>query len=484
MIVEGVAEEIKSRVRSSAQNPEAIRSFRERLSRLEDKVVEECRSSLPQKYRQQIQEAIGAEGLRALDPDSLSARLAQNRRHFAGIIQRLAVLTELYRYSTAEAQKALCEVAGLQRMQAELIDSQVDHVREVEHLEDRWRQGQQAIQIMLASFEEAIKRILSFLDVEQMEVFLLDDDQFLATELKTDGKVFIYNKEEEKPALPESVHEVQIREVQEAILEMPLVVEGRQIGHCRIQRPITAGFDKAQWKTDVAWMMPVLARVIQSNHDRQLARKVYIDDLTQLNNKRKLNEQMGKLFKQFKQGQKKLYVAMIDIDRFKRLNDTYGHAVGDEILKKTAALIKEGVPNAYRYGGEEFCAVFYGHDKEATLEKMESLRRRIQETPFMISGQEYRVTISSGVAEFEVHMNSVMDAIDRADQALYASKEDGRNRCTYFEDIKGRLSADHNRLRQEILQLKEKIKELTDMEQENSVLRAALGKKKKSPSES
>ncbi len=69
------------------------------------------------------------------------------------------------------------------------------------------------------------------------------------------------------------------------------------------------------------------------------------------------------------------------------------------------------------------------------MEIMERLRKRIENTSYIIKGQEYRITISAGIAEFETHMNSVMDAIDRADQALYASKEDGRNRCTYYDDI-------------------------------------------------
>ena len=159
-------------------------------------------------------------------------------------------------------------------------------------------------------------------------------------------------------------------------------------------------------------------------------------------------------------GQKKLFVTMIDIDKFKVFNDTHGHPVGDEVLKQTALLIRDGVPYAYRYGGEEFCAVFYGHEKQDVVDSMENLRKRIESTPFKISDQEHHITISAGIAEFETTMNAVMDAIDLADQALYVSKEDGRNRCTYYDDIKGRRAMEDSRFRQKYAQLEAEVERL------------------------
>ncbi len=93
---------------------------------------------------------------------------------------------------------------------------------------------------------------------------------------------------------------------------------------------------------------------------------------------------------------------------------------------------------------------------------MERLRKRIEKTVYNIKGQEYRITVSAGISKFETYMNSVMDAFDRADQALYASKEDGRNRCTYYNDIKNRLSTDANKLRQELLKVKEENRSLKE----------------------
>jgi diguanylate cyclase (GGDEF)-like protein len=317
--------------------------------------------------------------------------------------------------------------------------------------------------MLLEPFEDAIRRIIGFLGAKQIDVYLFDDDRFLTNELKTDGKVFTYNKQQEDtPDLPEAVNSPTFQEVQETIYEIPLMVEGRQIGHYRIRRQIMDDFDRDRWIQDVAFITPVAARIIETNHNMLRAQMVYTDDLTQLYNKRKLNEQMGRLFKQFKTGQKKLFVAMIDIDKFKILNDIHGHPVGDEVLKQTALLIRDGVPYAYRYGGEEFCAVFYGHEKQDVIDAMESLRKRIETTPFTISDLEHHITISAGIAEFETSMNAVMDAIDRADQALYVSKEDGRNRCTYYDDVKGRLATENSRLRQKYALLEEEVARLRE----------------------
>jgi len=295
--------------------------------------------------------------------------------------------------------------------------------------------------------------------------------------MKTDGETFTYNHEEEKHNLPEAISEVKLKEIKETTIDVPLMVEGKQVGHYRLNKKTSEAFNKDLWIKEVERVTPVVARVIEANRNQLLARKVYIDDLTQMYNKRKLNEQMGKFFKQFKSGNKKLHIAMVDIDRFKRLNDTYGHPVGDQILKKTAEIIKEELPYSYRYGGEEFAGIFYGDDRETTMKKVEGLRKRIENTPYIIKGQNYRITISAGISKFETHMNSVMDAIDRADKALYASKEDGRNRCTDYDDIKDRLSADSAKLRQELMQLKEKMKKVT---KENKLLTKQTTKKESS----
>jgi len=485
-IVEGILGDIEKRSDGPRPDSAAINEFYAKLRDLEDTVSIEFRRGIPHHYINKIREKLGGEIIEALDPGKLGS-VFKNRDRMQQVYKKIAVLVEQYRHAERIAKKSLQDVDRLEQVKTEMFESQIGHVQEVEQFEQNMKKSQMLVDILLVPFEEAMSRIIGFLDAKNIEVYLFDDDRFLTNELKTDGKIFTYNKQhEEIHELPHAVDAPTFQEVQETIYETPLVVEGRQIGHYVIRCTRADDFNRDRWIEDVDFITPVAARIIETNQNRLHALKVYTDDLTQLYNKRKLNEQMGRLFKQFKTGKKKLFVSMIDIDKFKVLNDTYGHPVGDEVLKQVSLLIRDGVPYAYRYGGEEFCAVFYGKEQQEVLDAMENLRKRIETTAFPIAGLEHTITISSGICEFETSMNAVMDAIDRADKALYVSKEDGRNRCTYYDDIKDRYLSDASRLRQKNMMLEEE-RELMRQEQEQlrkelELMRQELTEKKGSKS--
>jgi len=456
-IVNDIIKEIEERVSSPKSDEAILGKFHERRKEIEDTVSQDFSSGVPRKHVSRIRQMLGSEFIDILNQGKIGPLVWKGKERLERIYQRLASLLALHLHYEKEAEAKTLEAERLKKIKDELIEEQVSHINQVETVEKELQAYKMLIKIVLEPFEDAIKKIMSLLKARQIEVFLFDDDKFLSTELKTDGETFIYNQEAEKPEIPESVSEVKLHEKKETALDVPLVVEGKQIGHYRLKRQTSDDLDTVEWKKDVEWMTPVLARIVESKRNLILARKVYTDDLTHMDNKRKLNEQMGKLFKQFKSGDKELYIAMMDIDKFKLLNDTYGHPVGDEILKQTAGILKEEIQYAYRYGGEEFAGIFYGSKKEKVIEIMEGLRKKIENTVFSIKGQVFHITISAGISKFETHMNSVMDAIDRADKALYASKEDGRNRCTYYHDVEGRLTSDVAKIRQENLQLKEQL---------------------------
>lgn len=467
-IVEGILKEITTRIVKQQAGQIIPDCWLEEQKAIEDQVLLGfSRNAVPPEYFLRIRETLGSDIIDGLE-QSISGPLGRKKREkLQPLYKKIALLIERNRFLDRKLKELFEDNQRLRTIQNELIESQVGFVHEAEQLEQEIEKYRILIDIVLQPFEKAMKRVVNFLEADHLEVFLFDDDRFLSAELKTDGKTIIYQKTEEKPSTPVAVSEAILHEVQEISLDMPLMVGDNHIGHFRVSRAITDDLSREQWKENVAWITPVLARIIQSNRDSILARKVYIDDLTQLYNKRKLNEQMGRLFNRFRQGDKELHIAMLDIDRFKTLNDTYGHAVGDAILRQSAAIIKEEVPYAYRYGGEEFAAVFYGYNREQTQEIMERLRRRIEKTAFTIEGKDFHITISAGIARFETYMNSVMDAINRADAALYLSKEDGRNRCTYYDDVKDRLTADVAQLRQELLRMKEQVAQFDRLQQEN-----------------
>jgi diguanylate cyclase (GGDEF)-like protein len=185
----------------------------------------------------------------------------------------------------------------------------------------------------------------------------------------------------------------------------------------------------------------VAAGVLQDSH-----RLAFYDELTGLPGRRALKERLGSLGGAFT-------LAMVDIDRFKAFNDTWGHDVGDQVLKLVAARLQRvgGGGTAYRYGGEEFLIIFPGRRAISVLRHVESLRKNIESYKLMIRVGEHprdasldrampiassankwiSVTISIGVAERTDRLNMPEAVVEAADKALYRAKSDGRNRVSH-----------------------------------------------------
>ena len=130
-----------------------------------------------------------------------------------------------------------------------------------------------------------------------------------------------------------------------------------------------------------------------------------------------------------------LAVLLMDIDHFKRFNDTFGHQVGDECLRQVAAVLADCVraptDRVARYGGEEFCMVLPETDVEGACAVAERIRAAIEQMEFCVAGERVPVTMSVGVAAQVPDLaDQVRHLLNRADAALYQSKADGRNRVT------------------------------------------------------
>ncbi|MCS6859423.1 MAG: GGDEF domain-containing protein [Abditibacteriales bacterium] len=123
-------------------------------------------------------------------------------------------------------------------------------------------------------------------------------------------------------------------------------------------------------------------------------------------------------------------LSLCDLDHFKRINDTYGHPVGDTVLQRVAAAIKghiRGVDIAARYGGEEFALIFPETDKDAAFQACEKLRHIIEQLRFEPPLQHERLTMSFGIASLPADAQTSEELIEKADNALYAAKNNGRN---------------------------------------------------------
>ena len=129
---------------------------------------------------------------------------------------------------------------------------------------------------------------------------------------------------------------------------------------------------------------------------------------------------------------------MMDIDNFKRINDTYGHLTGDTILKRLAAVLQETVRKIdipARYGGEEFVVILPETNKEEACVIAERIRKNVSEIVVKISETEdLSPTISIGVAQYTTDGKEAKELINAADTALYFSKHNGKNMVSYYEE--------------------------------------------------
>ncbi len=165
--------------------------------------------------------------------------------------------------------------------------------------------------------------------------------------------------------------------------------------------------------------------------EAELRRLATTDSLTGVANRRRFIEQLDKELARIKRFNLPASLLMVDIDYFKRVNDTYGHAAGDAVLKHLTASAEHHLRSIDlfgRIGGEEFAVLLPGTDKEGAREFAEQLRSYVAETPAKIEAGEVHVTISIGVTQFKP-TDLIPDAIfARADEALYRAKQAGRNR--------------------------------------------------------
>jgi diguanylate cyclase (GGDEF)-like protein len=126
-----------------------------------------------------------------------------------------------------------------------------------------------------------------------------------------------------------------------------------------------------------------------------------------------------------------------DIDHFKKINDTYGHDIGDEVLKKVADLLKSSLrvgDIVARWGGEEFVAILLGAKEKDAKTKAEEIRKKVEEMSFD-NPADLKITMSIGVAEFEIGKN-FEDMVKHSDEALYKAKETGRNKVVVYSELK------------------------------------------------
>ena len=214
----------------------------------------------------------------------------------------------------------------------------------------------------------------------------------------------------------------------------PLISEGEITG-CIVAR---STLDKLS-KRDISYLEQLTRQsaitISRANAYSKVLQYATLDALTNLNNRRQFETRLKQEIAITKRQNNPLCAMMIDIDFFKKVNDTYGHASGDEVLRTVASVIKAQLRESdipARYGGEEFAVLLpYTHIDEAKIVG-ERLRKAVEETTVSLDNLNINVTISMGLAEFRQD-ESGEELFAQADKALYKAKESGRNRVVCAE---------------------------------------------------
>jgi len=215
---------------------------------------------------------------------------------------------------------------------------------------------------------------------------------------------------------------------------VPLIVQKAEIGFLMIGRPKETEYGKDEWR----FLRTISNYCAMTIDNTKLYSLAITDPLTGLNNRRYFLSRLEREMERAAQKNEPVSVMIIDIDHFKRVNDTWGHPSGDQVLKELALRLNEQKDErslCFRIGGEEFAILISGADKDSAREKAENFRKAVSITPFVFSsdGKEISktITISVGLAVYPEDAEQVDTIIAKADQALYLAKTGGRNKVVF-----------------------------------------------------
>jgi len=180
----------------------------------------------------------------------------------------------------------------------------------------------------------------------------------------------------------------------------------------------------------IAWSLTIVYEAVEI-----LKEKSEKDPLTGISNRRHFFEEATRIVNESLSNDEELYFILLDIDNFKSINDSYGHSVGDEVLKQLVKIVneqKDGNALFARLGGEEFCLLIRSKGKGNIENYSENLRESIAEAQIELDGEDFlTVTVSMGVASLKCDFDSIDNLVNIADQAMYEAKRSGKNRCVY-----------------------------------------------------
>ena len=221
------------------------------------------------------------------------------------------------------------------------------------------------------------------------------------------------------------------------VIFMPLLSKGETFGFVALEQDREHPFPESE--REVVWSFVGQASFAIENARlfEDIRRLAVTDSLTGLFNRRHAFREAEKEFDRCRRYGNHLSAIMIDIDQFKNFNDRHGHLIGDEVLRKVAACLRQTCRKtdlSARFGGDEMLLLLIETDLTSARETAERLRKAVGQISFTAQeGTPQTVSISLGVASLDENTKSLDDLLNRADQMLYRAKNSGRNQIAYFD---------------------------------------------------
>jgi len=218
-------------------------------------------------------------------------------------------------------------------------------------------------------------------------------------------------------------------------LGVPLMVGRKRFGGLLLE-----SFSAGNFSPEVAETLKFLGKNLSEIINRMaiyqsMKELAMIDGLTEIQNHRAFKERLQVEIDRCRRYGSTLTLFILDLDKFKRINDTYGHLYGDFVLKKISNIIRGSVrtvDTVARYGGEEFAVILINSNKKGCFNTAERIRSNIQSFLFEKDGMKEKMTISIGIAEYPADGDDLQTVIANADMAMYQSKRSGGNKVTIY----------------------------------------------------
>ncbi|MBI5572944.1 MAG: GGDEF domain-containing protein [Elusimicrobia bacterium] len=300
--------------------------------------------------------------------------------------------------------------------------------------------------LALVSNEKVIKNILhiyelskdiaAYIDLEKMFSLIVDslNQQFIIKDVAM--KIFDGNTIFRKGIFFDINETIKIPKILENMIHLPLNIGDKYFGV--ISAKIPPLFEKdAKFVNEISAFVeelnPAIQRAILYLKLEEMSRT---DGLTGLYRRGYFNQRLKEEELLAKRSNGRFSILMMDIDHFKKVNDTYGHQAGDMVIKTVSEILKNSIYEtdfAARYGGEEFVVIFPKTDPDGLKIKSEKIRQKIQDSEITIGLEKIKVTASFGIAHYPKDSQLAEEVLHKADISLYKSKQTGRNKVTEFK---------------------------------------------------